>query len=111
MEKEGLITVQKTQASADVGKPLINFTKKAEPFLLCQTIDDKKAKIQRVKIADEVVKSITRITEQEGSQSAIVEFETLFKNVSPFSVLTGHKTSKIRTLKGNFVFDGNGWKL
>jgi hypothetical protein len=111
LEKEGLITVQKTQASADVGRPLIMFTKKAQPFLLSQTIDDKKAKIQRVKIADEVVKSITRITEQEDGNGVVVEFETSFENVSAFSVLSGVKLNKTRNLNVNVVFDDNVWSL
>lgn len=111
LEKEGLITVQKTQASADVGRPLIMFTKKAEPYILPQTIEDKKAKIQRVKIADEVVKSITRITEQEDGKSLVVEFETYLESVSPFSNLSGVKLNDIRKLKANFAFDGNGWSL
>jgi hypothetical protein len=111
LEKQGLITVQKIQASADVGRPLIMFSKKADPYLLPQTIEDKQANIQRVKIAEEVIEGVKKITEQEGGKSTVVEYSTSYENVSQFSVLNGVKTAKIRILKANFVFDGNEWGL
>jgi len=111
LEKAGLITVQKSQSSKDVGKPLIKFTKKAERYLLPQTVEDKKANIQRVKIAEEVVIGITKITENEEGKGAVAEFETSFENVSPFSVLARVKPGEKRMLTANFVVYENFWTL
>src|SRR5688500_11001361 len=53
LEKEGLITLQRVQKLSNVGEPIIQFTDKAQPYLLTTTAEDKANNIQKVKIAEE----------------------------------------------------------
>src|SRR5687767_8814224 len=41
LEETGIVTVQQTQKLADAGKPLIQFTPKAQPYLLITPQADK----------------------------------------------------------------------
>ena len=46
LEEQGLVTVQRNQKIKDVGKPLIEFTDKAKPYLLPTPEKDKKMDIE-----------------------------------------------------------------
>src|SRR5439155_23300801 len=52
LEKDGWVTVQRTQKLVDVGKPLIHFTDKAKPYLLPLPEGENPDKVQVVKLAD-----------------------------------------------------------
>lgn len=111
LEKEGLLTVQRTQSLDDIGKPLIYFTEKAHPYLLPQTEEDKKNGIQRVKIADEVLEEVSGVQILEGDKQAVVEYQTAFKNITPFSRLFEGKLADKNTRKANFALYDDGWRL
>lgn len=111
LEDSGLLTVQRTQKLDDVGKPLISFTQKAEPYLIPQTKEDRDDKIQRVKIADEVLQEVTGIQVKDGGKQATVEFKTAFENITPFSVLSKSELDKEKTKKANFVLYDDGWRI
>ena len=55
LESSGMVTIQKTQKLKDVGKPLVQLTEKASPYLLPTADKDKVLDVQKVKIADEEV--------------------------------------------------------
>lgn len=111
LEEFGLLTVQKTQKLGDAGKPLISFTPKAGPYLIPQTDEDKDDKIQRVKIADEVLKEVTGVQLQDGDKQATVEFKTTFENITPFSVLSKQDLDKEKLIKINFQLYDDGWRI
>lgn len=40
LERDGYVTIQKTQQFSEIGNPLIGFTEKAKPFLLPVSTED-----------------------------------------------------------------------
>jgi len=111
LESEGLVTVQRTQKLADVGKPFIGFTPKAQAFLLPTPEKDKASLIQKVKLADEDVVEVTNIRTNGSGNKAVVDYSTAFKNVTPFAKLTTVDFNKIKANKAYFALGDEGWKL
>lgn len=111
LENEGLLTVKRTQKIGDIGKPLIEFTDKAKPYLLPTLEEDKSSNIQKVKIADEEMVEVTGIKSGSEGKSAVVEYITAYKNITPFAVLvrTDLKKQPIRT--AYFSLYDDGWRL
>ena len=87
LEKDGLVNVQQKQKLIDVGNPLISFTEKAQPYLLPTPEKDRASEVQKVKLADEELTEILSIQENEANKTAVVEYTTAYKNISPFSTL------------------------
>lgn len=110
LEQQGLVTVQRNQQLKDVGKPLIEFTDKAKPFLIPTSEEDKKTDIQKVKIADEELVDVTNIQTIEDGKKAVAEYTTAYKNISGFSALT-KINNKSATHKAYFILFDGGWKL
>lgn len=111
LEESGFVIVQRTRKLSEVGKPIISFTAKADPYLLPQSDQDKSDRIQRVKVADEAVEEVTGLQMLEGDKTAIAEVETSFKNISPFSALSKLELNKGNIRKVNFVLYDDGWRL
>lgn len=111
LEKEGLVTVQRTQKLGDVGKPLVQFTSKAQPYLLSTPEKEKAIHVQKVKLADEDLVEVTGITIMEDGKQAVAEYTTAYKNVSGFSALTDINFNKTATHKANFTLYDDGWRL
>ena len=111
LEKEGLVTVQRTQKLGDVGKPLVEFTSKAQPYLLPTPEKDKAIHVQKVKLADEDLVEVTGIKTMEDGKQAVAEYTTAYKNVSGFSSLTDINFNKTGTHKANFALYDDGWRL
>lgn len=111
LEQEGLLTVQRTQSLADVGKPLISFTEKASRYLLPQTEEDKRNNIQRVKIAEQELEEVTGIQMLDDDKQAKVEYKTVFRNISPFSKLSRIDSSKVIISTVNFSRYDDGWRI
>ncbi len=111
LETEGLVTVQRTQKLGDVGKPLINFTEKAQSYFLSTTEKDKARYIQKVKIADEDLAEVTNIKTNEPGNKAVVEYTTSYKNVTPFSSLIRINYKEAKTNKAYFSLGEQGWKF
>ena len=111
LEKEGLLKVQRTQNLVDIGSPLISFTDKAKPYLLPVSNEDKKSKIQRVKIAVEVLQEISGIQLLDGEKQAVVEYTTYYKNITPFSPLFRLKLNEKNTHKAYFSRYDDGWRI
>lgn len=111
LEKEGLVTVQRTQKLGDVGKPLIQFTSKAQPFLLATPEKDRAIYVQKVKLADEDLVEVRGIKTKEDGKQAVAEYTTAYKNVSGFSALTKVNFNQLATRKANFALYEDGWRL
>lgn len=111
LESEGLVTVQRTQKWADLGKPLIAFTAKSQAYLLATPEKDKASRIQKVKLADEDVVEVTNIRTNESRNKAVVDYSTAFKNATPFAKLTTVEFNKTKFNKAYFALGDDGWKL
>lgn len=84
LEKDGFVKIAHRQKIADLGKPIITFTEKAKPYLLPQTEEDLKNKVQRVKVAEEVIERIESVEMTDDGESAIVSFDVVLQNKTPF---------------------------
>lgn len=111
LEQQGLVTVHHNQQVKEVGKPLIEFTDKAKPYLLPTSEEDKKTDIQKVKIADEELVEVTNIQTIEDGKKAIAEYSTAYKNISGFSALTKNINNQSANHKAYFTLFDDGWKL
>lgn len=111
LENEGLVTINQTQKIVDIGKPLIEFTDKAEPYLLPTAEEDQSIDIQKVKIADEELSEVTDIKYDSEGKSAVVEYTTAFKDITPFGVLVRTDLSKPTVHSAHFSLYDDGWKL
>ena len=111
LENEGLVTINQTQKIVDIGKPLIEFTDKAEPYLLPTAEEDQSIDIQKVKIADEELAEVTEIKYDSEGKSAVVEYTTAFKDITPFAVLVRTDLNKPTVHSAHFFLYDDGWKL
>jgi hypothetical protein len=84
LDKDGYVTIDKSQNILELGNPLISFTEKARPFLIEQNENDLKQKVQRVKIAEEVINEIKQIEKVNDDKSYKIRFEIQKKYKSPF---------------------------
>lgn len=111
LETQGLLTVQRTQKLGDVGKPIIQLSGKAQPYLLPTPEKDKSINIQKVKLAEEELKEVTGIKMMEDGKSAVAEYTTTFSNVTPFSELVNTNFKKENTRQATFSLYDDGWRL
>jgi hypothetical protein len=111
LEAQGLLIVQRTQKLSDVGKPIIQLSPKAEPYLLPTPEKDKSINIQKVKLAEEQLKEVTGIKMMNDGKSAVAEYTTTYKNVTPFSSLVNTDFSKEDTHEAYFALYDDGWRL
>jgi hypothetical protein len=111
LEADGLVTVQKTQKLKDIGRPLIQFTVKAEPFLLPTPEKDKALDIQKVKVADEDLNDINISQDNENKDIVWVEYTAVYKNITPFSVLMKRNLNEQVSHKVQFSLTDSGWIL
>ncbi len=111
LEEEGFVIVERTQKLKDLGNPLISFTEKAKAHLLPTPEKDKKADIQKVKLADEDLVNVTSIKTSIGGKQAVAEYTTAFKNVSRFSSLTNKDYDHPDTHIAYFTLYDDGWRL
>jgi len=111
LETQGLLMVQRTQKISDVGKSIIQLTDKAQPYLLPTPEKDKSINIQKVKLAEEGLKEVTGIKVLDDGKSAVVEYTTAYKNVTPFAALVDTDFKKEQTRQAYFAFYDDGWRL
>lgn len=111
LETEGMVTVQKTQKLKDIGNPLIQFTEKANPYLLPTANEDKALNIQKVKIANEEVEDIRIIRDEENRNIVWVEYTSVCKNITPFSALVKRSLNEPARHRVRFSLSDDGWIL
>ncbi len=111
LETDGLVLVQKTQKLKDSGNPLVQFTEKANPYLLPTPEKDKALNIQKVKIADEEISEISISPDGDDSNTVWVEYSTAYKNITPFSVLMKKGLKDPVKRKVKLALSEDGWVL
>jgi len=111
LEINGIVTVQKTQKLKDAGSPLILFPEKAQSYLLPTPGKDKVLDVQKVKVADEEVIDLSINPDGENKNIVWVEYTTVYRNITPFSVLMkGNLNEQVRH-KVQFSLIDNIWIL
>lgn len=110
LEANGLVTVQRTQKLIDVGKPIIHFTDKAKPFFLPLPKNENPEKVQVVKLADEELAEVTGIKTSGNGKNAVVEYTTVYKNLTPFAALVKRDLTNKQVHKAYFSLYDDGWK-
>ena len=111
LETSKMVTIQKTEKLKDIGKPLVQFTDKAKPYLLPTPNKDKALDIQKVKIADEELKDVSLTQDGENNNTVWVEYTTVYKNVTPFSVLMKKNLDEPANHKVKFSLSDKKWIL
>ena len=107
LDTDGYVIIKKTKKLRDTTGWII-FTEKSKPFLLETEEKDKKNLIQRVRTATENVTDITGIEQSEDGNSAVVTYQTMFIEITPFAKVVKLKEG-VKTLKAYLVRDANGW--
>ncbi len=81
-------------------------------LIYCQTPErDKSINVQKVKLAEEELKEVTGIKMMDDNKSAVAEYTTTYKNVTPFSSLVNTDFSKEDTHQAYFALYDDGWRL
>ncbi len=111
LEADGMVTVQKTQKLKDIGEPLVQMTEKTKPYLLPTPEKDRALDIQKVKIADEEVEGLNISQDGENRNIVWVDYTSIYKNITPFSVLMKRNLNEQVRHKVQFSFTDNGWVL
>ena len=110
LDRQGLVVVQLKHTLDDVGRPLINFTEKAKPFLLKTPRVHESIDVQYVKLADEYFGEVTNVTTNAKGDRAEVEFTTSLKNKTPFIDMSKENRDDIQTRITYFSLTSDGWK-
>ncbi len=111
LDKNGLVTVLQMQKLSDAGKPLIQFTAKAQPYLLATPAKDKTLGIQKVKLADEDIAEVISIQNDESTKTKLVEYTTTYKNVSPFAALVNQDFTVFKKHKSYLSLRDGSWQV
>lgn len=109
LAEKGLVKVDLKRKIIDSDRPFIHFTKSAEPYLMLTPEEDKKYKIQKIKIAEENFDGITDILGTSSDKVIIVEY-TVTRKLNVFAPLWPDLQNK-KKKKAYFVLSDKGWKL
>jgi len=110
LEKDGYVTAQVDHTSADIGQPLVHFTEKSKPYFLPTSDTAKSINVQKVKLADEQLFEIDKITINAEGNRALVEYTTTMENLSPFVVMLDQEMKTKQTRETYFAKTDAGWE-
>jgi hypothetical protein len=109
LDQQGLVRVQLNHTLADVGKPLVIFTEKAQRYLLPTSDTARSLDVQIVKLADEELLEITDIQIDATGEKAIIGFVTSMENLTPFVALLQSPMEKKQARQTQFTLTEDGW--
>jgi hypothetical protein len=108
--KEGLVTTQAKHTIDDIGKPLIYFTEKATPYLLPTSDTLRSFDDQRVRVGVEHLLRVVKIDVNPGGNKALVDYFTIVKEQTPFSVLYPGDLNVEHERRTSFSRTDKGWQ-
>lgn len=111
LESSGYVNVLKTKKFGEADRPWITFTEKSTSYLLPTPEKDKQYNVQLVKIADEEFVEITGLRIGQSKKTAMVEYTTVYKNISPFAVLLRKELKETNNRKAYFALYDDGWRF
>ena len=107
--EKGFVKVLQSKKFGDTTS-FVSFTDAAKPYLLPTSIDDKRYKIQRVKVADEEFGAIKEIRIMSSDNKAIVTYNTVRrKNIFAVAVKNGLRDTLNHEVY--FIRTDDGWQL
>ncbi|MGX5691329.1 hypothetical protein [Arcticibacter tournemirensis] len=109
--RAGLIAIEEPHSLGDIGSTLITFTEKADPYLIPITSQDSSSGVRRIKIAQEELSEVSDIELLNEGKNAVARYQTVYKNISPFSVLIPVNFKKEISHKAYFLLKDNHWQL
>lgn len=110
LEKDGYVTAQVDHTLTDIGQPLVRFTEKATRYFLPTSDTAKSINVQKVKLADEQLFEINKITINAEGNRALVEYTTAMENLTPFAVMLDQEMSEKQTRETYFTKTDAGWE-
>lgn len=111
LETEGVVTLNKNPATADIGKPKVFFTEKAKPFLTGPTAGETADESENVKVADVNITEITGIATSSDGKTATVEYLVGYTNISPFKALIKRSLTEPEKNRAYFRLFDDGWRV
>ncbi|HEY9045281.1 MAG TPA: hypothetical protein VIN08_05270 [Ohtaekwangia sp.] len=108
--EQGLLTAQLAHTQQDVGKPLIYFTSKADPYLIKTSDTLKSIDVQKVKVAVEDFLEVTDIQYTPGNTRALVTYTTRMTNMTPFAAILDKPIENTSTRQTSFTLTAHGWE-
>jgi hypothetical protein len=108
--RDGFVTAQLEHTPADIGKPLIYFTDKAAPYLLPTSETLKSFDEQKLKVAVEHFLGVVNIEISASGKNAVVDYMTVIKDPTPFSVLYREDISGQHPRRTFFTLKNDGWR-
>ena len=108
--KEGLVTTQLKHTLDDIGKPLIDFTEKATPYLLPTSDTLKSFDQQRIRVGVEYLLRVAKIEMNPAGNKALVDYITIVKEQTPFAVLYPGDLNVEHQRRTSFSLTDNGWE-
>lgn len=109
LEEKGLVTIVKFQKLRDVGKPLVIFKDKADPYLLPTSDKDRTDNIQKLKIGTEEFNKVTNVKVSADGKKAIAAYKTIW-HTNVFAALQ-QPLKKKEERKAYFLLTQNGWEI
>lgn len=107
--EKGFVKVLQSKKFGDTTS-FVSFTDAAKPYLLPTSKDDKRYKIQRVKVANEEFGAIAAIRIMSSDNKAIVTYNTVRrKNVFAVAVKNGLRDTL--NYEVYFIRNDDGWKI
>lgn len=107
----GLVTAQLSHTVDDVGKALVFFTKKAEPYLLETSDTLRSIDVQNIKIAVEQFDQVVDIQYSSDSRRAVVTYAIRMEDITPFAVVLEKPPSTGKQLRQtDFILTSEGWQ-
>ncbi|MGN6492242.1 MAG: hypothetical protein ACTHLE_09630 [Agriterribacter sp.] len=111
LEAEGFVSIKKILTLDEIGKPIIQFTEKSEPFLLPTPAGKSADKVQVVKVADIEFDEVTFLRLETQFNFARVKYTLVYKNITPFAVLIKKDLTKPELRHAVLTKHSTGWVL
>ena len=110
LDESGFVIVKQSWSPAEAAEPKITFTDKSKSFLLGVPADRKEGRAALVKLADVDIAEVNDIRKTDNNH-AVVAYTTVFKNVTPFSVLVDRSYSEAEQNEATFTLIDGKWQL
>ena len=109
LEDQGFVILKRTRKLKDFKSPLITFTETAKPYFLHVSIEEKEIDVQKLKIADEDFLEITDLKINDGGRNAVVDYKTIYKNITPMEALLAKPLPSEVQRQAYFSLTDKGW--
>lgn len=110
-ENDGLVKITQKRTFSQTDTPWVQFTEKGKAYFLPTPDVERKYNQQNIKIAIKEFEAVTGIVMGKENKTAIVKFNVVFRDPTPFSKLLGGDLSKPKILEAFFIKYDTGWEI